>query len=99
MTSFEMPRSERLCAKADKISNNDMQDAVNTQYSQHSFHPELLQPSDSCLNSSRFYELPRELRDAVYNYALEPKAEFRVSSREDVPLSFQLPVMEFWARG
>lgn len=76
------------------VSSTDREDASDTQDSQ------LLQsaPHDP-VDSFRFRELPLELREKVYKYALEPKAEFRVGSLSGMPRwTFQRPTMELWTR-
>ena len=33
----------------------------------------------------------------TYKHALEPRVEFRVVRRNEIPSSFRLPMMDFWA--
>jgi hypothetical protein len=40
-------------------------------------------------------DLPRELRDRIYEFAIEPRAEFRLMGRKRGELPTSLPIMSF----
>jgi hypothetical protein len=95
MPSSKLRRQRRPRPKPDHhVLNADREDASNTQdshFPQSARHHRV--------DGFRFRELPLELREEVYKYALEPKAEFRVGSLSGMPRwSFQRPTMELWTR-
>lgn len=93
MPSSKSRKQRRPRPKPDHhVSNTDREDASNTQDSQF--------PQSACyhVDGFRFRELPQSVREEIYKHALEPKAEFRVGCRNEMPSSFRLLTMEFWAR-